>query len=348
MSQPAFPGRLNPGDPDLNGRQRAVFLRLIALHSAAADAVGSERIARGEGVRMSGASVRTALADLEEFGFLERGRHSAARVPTSRGYEFYVRTLLEPAVLPSELEDAIDAAMAESARDVESMLHDASRLLASLTHQLGLALASSLEEEPLSALDLEPLGEHRALLALGIGGRSARTLVLELGTALDRSALEQVEDVLRTRLLGRPLREVRAALAGDPELARDSAVRIVVRAAAASWTRPVETPLLAAGARHIASQPEFADPARLAPLLQAVESGEPLNRLLVDGIQGQVGVRIGLAGGDTLSSCSLVSFPLPGAIPGAVGVLGPMRMDYALTLAIVDRVGSRIAELLSA
>jgi heat-inducible transcriptional repressor len=125
-------------------------------------------------------------------------------------------------------------------------------------------------------------------------------------------------------------------------------VRVVVRAAAASWTRPVETTLRSSGARHIAGQPEFANPHDLAPVLEAVETGEPLNRLMVSGIQGQVGVRIGLEADAGLSTCSLVSFALPGALSGAVGVLGPLRMDYAFTLAVVDTVGSRIADLLSA
>jgi heat-inducible transcriptional repressor len=251
-------------------------------------------------------------------------------------------------VLPREVVEAIDAQFDDSARDVEHLLHEASRLLATLTQQLGLALATSLEEERLTAIDLELLGERRALLVLGLGGHAARTLVLHLDTPLERGALELVANVLRERLLGRSLGEVRARLAQDPELARDTAVRMVVRAAAASWTRPVETPLLAAGAMHIARQPEFASPDQLGRVLEAVESGRPLNRLLVSGIQGQAGVRVGLAGDEGLSSCSLVSFALPGAIPGAVGVLGPLRMDYAFTLAVVDTVGSRIADLLSA
>ena len=83
-------------------------------------------------------------------------------------------------------------------------------------------------------------------------------------------------------------------------------------------------------------------------MLRVIEAGSPLDRLMVTGIQGQVGVRVGLDGARVLAACSLVSFPLPGAIPGAVGVLGPLRMDYAFTLAVVDRVGTRVADLLSA
>jgi len=141
---------------------------------------------------------------------------------------------------------------------------------------------------------------------------------------------------------------VRVRLERDPGLADDSAVRIVVRALSSSWNRPVETPLLHSGAMNMAGQPEFANGQRLGPVLQAVETGEPLNRLMVGGIQGQVGVRVGLDEARALAGCSLVSFPLPGAVRGAVGVLGPLRMDYAFTLAVVDRVGTRIADLLSA
>ena len=348
MTDPTLPGRVTPGDPDLSDRQRAVFRTLIDLYGRDARPVGSDRIASEGRLRLSGASVRGVLAELEHYGLLERVRGGVTRVPSSLGYDYFVRALIEPAVLPREVIDAIDAQFADSTRDVERLLQEASRLLASLTHQLGLALAASLEEEVLSALELEPLGERRALLVLGLGGHAARTLVLELETPLERGALELAESVLRERLLGRSLGEVRARLAQDPELARDTAVRIVVRAAAASWTRPVETPLLAAGAMHIARQPEFASPQHLGPVLEAVESGRPLNRLLVSGIQGQVGVRVGLTADAGLATCSLVSFALPGSIAGAVGVLGPLRMDYAFTLAVVDTVGSRVADCLSA
>lgn len=348
MSEPTVPGRVTPGDPELSGRQRAIFRVLVDLHHQDGRPVGSDRIAGSGEVRLSGASVRGVLAELEEIGLIERLRGSAARVPSARGYEYFVRALLEPAVLPREVLDAIDAQFAASAHDVERLLQDASRVLAGVTRQLGLALAASLDEEVLTSLDLEGLSERRALLVLGLGGHTARTLVLELDTPLGRGALEQVESVLRERLLRRPLAEVRARLAHDAELARDSGVRIVVRAASSSWTRPVETPLLASGAGHIARQPEFADPQSLGPVLEAVESGSPLNRLMVSGIQGQAGVRVGIAGEGGLPGCSLVSFTLPGAVPGAVGVLGPMRMDYAFTLAVVDTVGSRIADMLSA
>lgn len=348
MSTPAIPGRLTPSDPQLSERQRHVFARLVALHRRDARPVSSERLGRAPELRRSGASLRGTLAELEELRLLERPRAGGGRVPSTTGWEYFVRVMLEPASLPAEVEDAVAERLSQSRHDVEHLLQEASRLLASFSRQLGLALAASLEDEALVSLELEFLGERRALLVLGLAGHRSRTLVLELDTPLERPALQEVSEVLREHLLGGTLASARERLASDPALARHSAVRIVARAAAAGWRRPVETPLLTAGVSHIAEQPEFADGARLTPVLRALESGSPFERLMVSGLQGHAGVSVGVSAERGLTGLSLVSFPLPGAVSGAVGVLGPLRMDYATTIALVDLVGARVADLLSA
>ncbi len=346
MSQPAFPGHLNREDPDLSQRQRRVFAELLSLHGISARPVGSEVLASRGSIRLSSASVRAALGELEGLGLLERSSASSGRVPTPRGYAYFVRALLAPAALPAPLIEEVDRRLSRSAADVEALLDEASRLLSSLTHQLGLALATALDEEILTGLDIEPLDSRRALLALDLGAGAMHTLVLELESPLERAELADVALVLRERLLGHALLEVRERLAGDPELVRGSAVRIVARAAAESWSRPVSTPLYRTGIPHIAEQPEFAGAARLGPILRVIENGTPLDRLMVAGVEGHAVVRVGLDEDLALAGCSLVSFPLPGTIRGAVGVLGPLRMDYALVLAAVDAVGSRVADLL--
>lgn len=348
MSSPVIPGRLTASEPDLSDRQRRVFARLVALVLNEARPVSSERLAREDGRGASGGRLRRTLAELEDLGLLRRSHAASGRVPSAAGWEYFVRAVLEPAAVPAAVEDVVTERLSQARHDVERLLQEASRLLATFSRQLGLALAASLEDEPLAALELQPLGERRALLVFGLSGLRTRSLALELETPLDRGALAEVTEVLRAELLGRPLADVRRRLAADPELARDSAVRIVARAAVASWGRAVATPLLTAGVARLADQPEFADGRRLAPVLRVLESGSPLERLMVSGLQGHAGVRIGLAPEAELASLSLVSYPLPGAIPGAVAVLGPMRMDYAATLALVDLVGTRVADLLTA
>jgi len=347
MSHPAFPGGLHHEDPDLSPRQREVFAAVVELHVATAHPVGSETLADLGRIALSAASIRSELAELEAAGLLERSHASAGRVPSARGYAYFVRTLLVPAVLPADLMTQVDETLNRSTRDVEHLLHDASRLLSSLTRQLGLALAASLDRESLTGLDLVASDDRRALLVLNLGPTAVRTLALELESPLTRGELAEVAGVLRERLLGRVLGEVRDRLANDPELVRRSATRMVARAAAESWARPVSMPLFSAGTMHIAEQPEFASGSRLGSLLRVVESGTPLDRLMVHSVEGQVAVRVGLDEDLALAGMSLVSYLLPGPARAAVGVLGPLRMDYGLALPVVDAVGSRVTELLS-
>src|SRR5262245_30968708 len=119
MSHPAFPGGLHPRDPDLSPRQREVFAAVVELHGASAHPIGSETLADLGRIPLSAASIRSGLAELESAGLLERSHASAGRIPSARGYAYFVRTLLVPAVLPADLVAQVDETLSQSSRDVE-------------------------------------------------------------------------------------------------------------------------------------------------------------------------------------------------------------------------------------
>jgi heat-inducible transcriptional repressor len=348
MMTVAVPGQRTPGDPDLTPRQRQIFNALLQMHEANARPVGSEALARHEEISVSAASIRAELAELETLGFLERPRSSSGRLPTARGYDYYIRNLVRPRALPAELAAEVRGTLERSARDVERLLHDASRVLSSLTHQLGLAQVTPLAHEILTGLELARFSERRVLLVLHVGEVGVRTLALELESDFDSDQLREVEAVLRERLLGKTLAEARDRLDWDPELVRKSAVRIVVAAAVQQWSDPVGTPLFRSGAQHMAEQPEFARATELGALLQALETGTRLERLLASGIEGQVAAHVGLRHERALAGCSLVAYSLTGPVAAAIGVLGPLRMNYALAFSVVEMVGDQVADLLSA
>ena len=346
MSQPAVPGHLTSAEPDLSPRQRSVFGALVRLHGRTARPVGSEALAREATLPLSAASLRAALADLEDAGLLERAHAVSGRVPSASGYEYYVRAIVEPEPLPAPLREELDLRLQGSARDVEHLLAEASRLISSFTHQLGLAHAAALEREVLVHLDLERLDDARALMVLRLGASAVRTLVLELESPLAPGELAEVCEVLRERLIGHTLADVRDCMARDPELVRGSASRCVVRAALDQWSAAAPTTLFSAGVSHIAEQPEFMDAGRLGSLLRILEGVAPLDRLMGETVEGQAAVRVAPEAIESLEACSLVSYALAGSMWGAVGVLGPRRMDYARVLSVVDAVGTRVAELL--
>jgi heat-inducible transcriptional repressor len=344
MSQPSFPGGHFDRDPDLTHRQREVFAALVAMHGETAQPVGSESIGRRHRLPWSAASIRSTLAELEALGLLARSHSSAGRVPSASGYAFYVRRELTPAVLPDELRREVDERLRRASRDVKELLAEASRVLSRLTRQLGLAVTTPIDTERLADVELAPLGATRTLMALAVEGGTVHSLVLELDHPLERDELEEVASVMRERLVGLSLLQVRERLVDDDELVGSTAVRVVARAAAASWDRPTSATLFSAGAGEIAAQPEFADRMRLGSLLRVVESGPPLDRLMVGTAEGQPAVHVALDEDLALAGCSLISFPLSGRLPSAVGVLGPLRMNYARCVAVVDLVGSRVAE----
>lgn len=344
MSHPVLPGGVSRGDVELTPRQREVFSGVLALHRASARPVGSDGLA-ARGVRGSSASIRQVLAELEALGLLVRAR-AGGRMPSGEGWAWYVRHEVAPRPLADDELRAIDERLRRSARDVEQLLREASRLLSTLALQLGLAAAAPLEHERLAGIEVAPLDPDRCLLVLELSGGGVRTLRLELESPLDAGAQADVSRVLRERLLGLEMAQVRERLAGDPELVRDTAVRIVARAAAASWGAPSASTMFSAGMSWIAAQPEFASAPQLAPLLRLVENGPPLDRLLVTPVAGQAAVRVALDEDAALEGLSLVAFPVAGGAPVALGVLGPVRMDYARALAVVDAVGLRVASYL--
>src|SRR5258706_13178173 len=136
----------------------------------------------------------------------------------------------------------MDRVLLHSTRDIEHLLNDASRLLSTFTRQLGLALAASLDEEPLSALELAALDRRRALLVLHLGARAMRTLVLELDTPLEAAELEEVAAVLREQLVGLPLAAVRQRPAGGWGAGRGSRVRGGGRPGGGGWAQPGREP----------------------------------------------------------------------------------------------------------
>ena len=346
MSHPAFPGGLRGEDPDLTERQRRVFTALVTLHGQTAHPISSEAIGRAAGVPWSPASIRSTLADLEEMGLLARAYASSGRVPSASGYSFFVRHEISPAPLPDEALREVDERLRRASRDIEQLLAEASRVLSKLTRQLGLAVATTLGQERLARVELASLGPHRTMMVLSLGSGAVYTLVLDLESPLDREELEEASATLSERLGGLRLAEIRDRFERDPELVRRTAVRIVARAAMASWDRPVVTTLFSAGAGDFATQPEFADGGRLGSLLRVLETGPPLDRLMVETTEGHPAVRVALDEDQALTGCSLVSFSLPGQVRRAVGVLGPLRMDYARCVAVVDAVGARVADYL--
>jgi heat-inducible transcriptional repressor len=287
------------------------------------------------------------MLELEGLGLLEQPHAAAGRVPSDRGYRLFVDGVSAPEAPSDDEREAIERALAASARDVEHLLGEVSRLLADLAVQVGFAVAPPLDEGELAALDLVPVGDRRVLLVLGVRSGMVRTFTLELTSPLGRSELERVARLLRERLLGRRFAEARRRLADDEALVRDAAVALVAHAAAEALEAFTRPGVFVGGAAHVARHPEFRTAERLRPVLELLDGAAPWRDLVTPAAPPGLSISIGRENGrPELAHLSLVCFRLDGPVGASIGLLGPRRMDYARAMGLVEFVGRRLSSLM--
>lgn len=343
LAQTPRPTRL----ADLTGRQRRVLTLLVRQYQSTARPVASGALAVEGGFAWAPATVRSAMLELEAMGLLEQPHAAAGRVPTDRGYRLYVDGLGAPEPLDPAEQEEVERALTASARDVEQLLRQASRLLADTASELGFAIAPILDEGVLEGLDLVHVGERRLMLVLTVKSGPARSVALDITSPLARADVERVAQLLRERLLGLPFAEVRRRLASDDALVRDVAAALVAAAIADVLKELARPGVYIGGASHVARHPEFREAGRLRPVLELLDRPEPWRDLLAGGNAHGLSVAIGREHNRSeFAHLSLVSFRLEGPLPASIGLLGPRRMDYARAMGLVDYVGRRLSSLL--
>ena len=340
-ARPPGPRRL----ADLTPRQRQVLELLVRRYLAEARPVGSQALAAHGRFAWAPATLRQTMLELEDLGLLEQPHAAAGRVPSDRGYRFFVDGLDEPAPLTEAERDAVEDALASSARDVERLLAQASRLLSELGQELAFAVRSRVEDGVLEGLELLRVGERRVLLVLTIGAGLVRSVTLELEQDVTRDELDRVARLLKDRLLGHSIDGVRKRLAGDDALVRDAAATLVAQACLTALAGVARPDVYAFGSTHVARHPELQT--RLGPVLALIDRAEPWDDLVAGEEPGTVTVTIGREHArPEFAHLSLVRFRVDGPVGASIGLLGPRRMDYGRAIGLVDFVGRRLTSLL--
>jgi heat-inducible transcriptional repressor len=345
-----------PFDADrLSERERTVLRLVVERYVQTAAPVGSKTLAETDALSISPASIRNTLASLEKAGLLGHPHTSAGRIPTPAGYRLFVDELMRPADLGAAERQMIRTGLEQLSGDPDLLGRETSRLLGRLSHLLGVVLSPKLARGTLERIDLVPLSSTRAMLVLAVKGGLVRTIIAETDAALPERGLDHVVRRLNERLAGLPLDEIRRTAA---ERVRDldaedatGAVRLVLREAPQLFADEDRRAVLG-GATGLASQPEFQAPEEMRALLDLIEHDQVVVHLLESANAREVAaderavVLIGQelseeadgVGGD-LAGYSVVTAPYERqGTRGAIGVIGPVRMDYARASALVEHV----------
>jgi heat-inducible transcriptional repressor len=334
--------------PFLSPRQAAVLRALVRAYLGEGTPIGSLSLTHVLAEKLSSASVRNTLAELAELELVEKPHASSGRVPTELGLRLFVDEFLQPEGLSAWERRAIDRGVAGVAP--EALAAVASQLLSERTQQLGFAVTPRLDRVVLQHLSLVRLSRERLLVVLVSQTGQTHRRIVEDEQLRDPVLLERAAALLSERAVGRTLGEVRDRLAREADRLRSQAdallrrvLELGARALAPGELDGVD--LVIATRLALLEQPEFQDPRRVRDLFEALETKERLLEVLDRMLEAEDGVRV--AFGDevdepALRRCALVakrSAPL-----GALGVIGPSRMDYGRVIPLVDYLSRALAD----
>ncbi|MCB1885502.1 MAG: heat-inducible transcriptional repressor HrcA [Geminicoccaceae bacterium] len=348
---------------ELNQRSREVFRQIVDAYMTTGEPVGSRTISRRLAPQLSPATIRNVMADLEEAGLLFAPHTSAGRLPTDAGLRLYVDGLLEVGALDEEDRGRIEARCGANGRSVESLLHDAVETLSGLSHTAGIVMAPT-SERPFRHIEFVPLSPGRVLVVTVSDGGMVENRVIETPLGMSASTLIEAGNYLTTRLAGRTFGEMRTRITEEIQAQEgqlDALAKRVVEAGIATWAvgegeRDGGLLLVRGHANLLDDVSSVVDLERLRSLFTALETKRGFLRLIEQSQKGE-GVQIFIGSENelfALSGCSLIIAPYSAghaegkgsSVVGAIGVIGPSRMNYARIIPMVDHTARVVSRLL--
>lgn len=327
---------------------------LVREYISTGEPVASSLLVRAAGLGVSSATVRNILAGLEGDGFVQQPHTSAGRVPTDRGYRFYVDLLLES----KRRHRAAGVVEARLRREhvpplADAVLSQASHVVSQASRHVGFAMSSSQDTAVFDRIEFIPLGSSRILVVIVAKGGHVVQKVIDIGEPLPPDALHQAANYLNSEYSGLPLARARDAILermDEERLLYDELMAIALRLGSSSFSDlPEEHMLFVDGAASLLGVDHGLTFETMHALLEMIEEKQRLVRLLNEYIDG-TGLTV-VIGAEHLEP-SLRPFSLvactfqDGSTSGTVGVIGPTRMRYSRAIAVVDGAAQAISRVL--
>lgn len=331
-------------DTDLDPRAREVLQEIIVQHVSSGEPIGSRTLSKCGKFQLSPASLRNVMADLEELGFLSQPHTSAGRVPTDRGYRFFIDHLMRSRPLGVRERETIDEGVG-LASEMDDVLHHASALLSRLSDQVGVVFMPTLLQFAIRSMDFIAVAESKIMCVIVGTNGVVVNKVIETRFVTNRDELEKISRYITSEFAGCTLDLIRRRLIRmtEQERAQHDAMMqktITLGIEAVNDVAPFNHDLFVEGATSFLNKPEYADAAALRKTFLALQEKERLVDLLETCLREE-GLQI-LIGSESdftqVHNFSIVArrYGSPAAPLGMVGIIGPMRMEYARMAPLVD------------
>lgn len=337
----------------LTDRQKMILGAVVEDYVLSAEPVGSRALSKHDQILYSAATIRNEMADLEDLGYLDQPHTSAGRVPSQKGYRFYVDHLLSQTDIDPVAIGTLRQLFRVRMNEVERVLQETAKMVSHLTQYTSIVLGPQVSQERVRQVQLIPLVSGRAVAILVTDTGHVQSRQIRIPENLEVDDFVRMVNLLNARLVNTPLSRIRSKL--HREVAQELAIAleryegaIEVLDELTMIAETSEEQVYVEGAINMLSQPEFRDVDKVRPLLAMFERHADASRVLpVDaGLQVRIGHENNVS---TLQDCTVISaaYSLSGIPVGRIGVVGPTRMNYAKVMRILDYTSGALTRMMS-
>ncbi|WP_139490442.1 heat-inducible transcriptional repressor HrcA [Brevibacillus dissolubilis] len=337
----------------LSDRQRLILNAIIDNYIRSAEPVGSRTISKREDVGFSSATIRNEMSDLEELGYLEQPHTSAGRVPSTKGYRFYVDNLITPMSLNTDEVGNLKQVFADRIIHFEQVIEHTASILAQMTNYTAIAFGPEIFEHRLRSIQIIPLNERQAVAIIVTHTGRVENKPIDLPPGIHPGEIEKLTNILNTKLMDTPLSQLRHRLYEEVAAEMKQHVEQYQNMLQAiEGTMPAESSekMFLRGTTKILDQPEFQDVDKVKDILQLFESNQQVHNLFHTGNSHGLQIRIGQENDvDAVKNCSIVttSYYYNGKPVGTIGILGPTRMEYGKVISLLDYLAQGLSKILT-
>lgn len=337
---------------DLNPRKLRILKTIIDEYILSAAPVGSKFIAENVSFRVSPATIRNEMADLEELGYLEQPHTSAGRIPSDKAYRLYVDNMMQRAQLsPQELNQMKNFAQGRI-KGMDAIMRETASVLSHITHYTSLVLMPESSTNRLRHLQLVPLSEGYALVVVVTDAGVARDSVIRIPTDMGSEELDMISRMISQSFYNCPMSLIAGKLEkelGDSLRDRSAFIEELLHTMEGSLNANAHR-LALSGATRMLEYPEYNDFKRARDLMTAVEKKDELYRMVKNAGVMEVSVRIGSElGEDIFKDCSLVTatYSIGEEPVGVMGIIGPTRMQYGKVVSVLEYMRMSLGAILT-
>ncbi len=343
-------------EADLSERERSILQAVVHLYVTTAEAVGSRSIVKRLGLEISPATVRNTMSDLEEAGYLQQLHTSSGRVPTDKGYRYYVDYLMHVQELTIQERARIETELTERLDDADQVMRQTSHLLALISHQTGIVEGPDESDARVNRVELMPLTTTRTAVLIADSYGRVRTHIVTSERALEAELLGRVTRFLNDNLRGVPVEKLASSLQTRLRIFVDEQHHLAEEASRLLQLLPSQRAgqIYLDGTTHLFEHPEFRDVERAREVFNLLEERERVVGLLRAGLRDSSNMRTTiLLGGEAsmqgVDDIGIVaaSYSVGDKPVGMIGVLGPRRMPYSRVTALVDYTATMLSRLLT-